>query len=86
MSDRPAIVAFVYVTLKSVQSSHLVLSSTDPNAAEGIPSDDGSFLSGGGLLEGLSRDPLDESVFPELVSFPFVLVAELPELLDDAFE
>jgi len=68
MTDRPPTVALVYVTLKSVQSSHFVLSSTVPTADGGMPRTDGSEVDG-------SVKPLPVSI-PCCVEGPF----ELPML------
>ena len=69
MTDRPPTVALVYVTLKSVQSSHFVLSSTVPTADGGMPRTDGSEVDG-------SVKPLPVSI-PGCVEGPL----ELPVLL-----
>jgi hypothetical protein len=57
MRERPPTVALVYVTLKSVQSSHFVLSSTVPSADAGIPKEAGLRPSGAVTP---SVDELDE--------------------------
>ena len=65
MTYRPPTVALVYVTLKSVQSSHFVLSRTVPTADGGIPRAEGLSVEGGGCAEVLP-ELLDEPLLPLL--------------------
>lgn len=81
----PPTVTSVYVTLKSVQSSHLVLSKYVPMASGGIPRDEGSLRFGWTVTEVVSPGfppagrlevpSLDES-FPPLASFEDCEVVE----------